>query len=100
MSQDVTEIAGDLNTGRRRGGRERSAESRGPRLPEQIPYRQPYMRLNHTDVVSADELESIHEASIEILERIGLPMISYGGSALMTTLASLGILLNVSENVG
>jgi cell division protein FtsW len=31
---------------------------------------------------------------------IPLPMISYGGSALMTTLASLGILLNVSENVG
>jgi len=31
---------------------------------------------------------------------IPLPMISYGGSALMTTLASLGILLNISENVG
>ncbi len=30
------------------------------------------MRLNHTEVVSADEIESIHEASIEILERIGM----------------------------
>jgi len=30
------------------------------------------MRLNHTDVVSADELESIHTASLEILERIGM----------------------------
>jgi trimethylamine--corrinoid protein Co-methyltransferase len=30
------------------------------------------MRLNHTEVVSADELESIHEASMRILERIGM----------------------------
>ncbi|MEN9505799.1 MAG: hypothetical protein RI958_1725 [Actinomycetota bacterium] len=30
------------------------------------------MRLNHTEVVSADELESIHVASLTILERIGM----------------------------
>ncbi len=30
------------------------------------------MRLNHTEVVSADELEGIHEASLTILERIGM----------------------------
>jgi trimethylamine--corrinoid protein Co-methyltransferase len=30
------------------------------------------MRLNHTEVVSADELESIHTASLTILERIGM----------------------------
>jgi trimethylamine--corrinoid protein Co-methyltransferase len=30
------------------------------------------MRLNHTEVVSADELESIHEASLTILGRIGM----------------------------
>ena len=30
------------------------------------------MRLNHTEVVSADELESIHDASLTILERIGM----------------------------
>jgi trimethylamine--corrinoid protein Co-methyltransferase len=30
------------------------------------------MRLNHTEVVSADELESIHLASLTILERIGM----------------------------
>ena len=52
-----------------------AAENRGPRLPEQIPYRQPYMRLNHTEVVSADELETIHEASLQILERIGMEFI-------------------------
>ena len=31
---------------------------------------------------------------------IPLPMISYGGSSLMSTLASLGILMNVSEHAG
>jgi cell division protein FtsW len=31
---------------------------------------------------------------------IPLPMISAGGSSLLCTLASLGILMNVSEHVG
>jgi cell division protein FtsW len=31
---------------------------------------------------------------------ITLPMISYGGSSLLSTLASLGILMNVSEHAG
>jgi trimethylamine---corrinoid protein Co-methyltransferase len=33
------------------------------------------MRLNHTEVISADELESIHEASIAILERTGMEVL-------------------------
>jgi trimethylamine--corrinoid protein Co-methyltransferase len=74
VSLGVSDTPGEVHTetmaGRRRG-RDRT-ESRGPRLPEQIPYRQPYMRLNHTEVVSADELESIHQASLTILERIGM----------------------------
>ena len=61
----------DTQEGGRRRGRDRT-EQRGPRLPEQIPYRQPYMRLEPTNVVSADEIESIHEASLEILERVGM----------------------------
>ena len=31
---------------------------------------------------------------------IPLPMISYGGSSLVSTLASLGMLMNVSEHAG
>jgi trimethylamine--corrinoid protein Co-methyltransferase len=38
------------------------------------------MRLNHTEVVSADELESIHQGSLTILERIGMDV--WDGEAL------------------
>ncbi|HXA52577.1 MAG TPA: FtsW/RodA/SpoVE family cell cycle protein [Candidatus Acidoferrum sp.] len=31
---------------------------------------------------------------------IPLPMISYGGSSLLSTMASLGMLMNVSEHAG
>jgi len=81
VSQPVSEIQGEGQIGRRRG-RER-AENRGPRLPEQIPYRQPYMRLNHTNVVSEDELEAIHEASLTILERIGMEFIEPESRSIM-----------------
>ena len=89
MSHAVSDVQRDgvqpetarADAGRRRG-RER-AENRGPRLPEQIPYRQPYMRLNHTEVVSADELESIHEASLTILERIGMEFIDPESRSIM-----------------
>ncbi len=55
---------------RRRGGR--ADASQRSALPPQATSKQPYFRLNHTEVVSADELESIHEASLTILERIGM----------------------------
>lgn len=70
-SDDTTGTQASGDTGGRRRGRDRS-EARGPRLPEQIPYRQPYMRFEHTEVVSADELDAIHEASLQILEQHGM----------------------------
>ncbi len=70
VSRPVTEIAATTSDGRR-GGRERNQANRS-RLPEQLAWKQPQMRLNHTEVVSADELESIHLASLTILERIGM----------------------------
>lgn len=54
---------------RRRRGRSTEGHSG---LPGQRPWGQPLMRLNHTEVVSADELESIHLASLRILERVGM----------------------------
>jgi trimethylamine---corrinoid protein Co-methyltransferase len=55
---------------RRKGGR-----AGGPpksNLPEQRPWKQPKMRLGYSEVLSEDEIESIHEASLTILERIGM----------------------------
>ena len=58
--------------GPRRRGRERQAA--GPRsvLPEQKPFRQPRMKYAPTKVVSDDELESIHTASLRILSEYGM----------------------------
>ena len=66
----MSEIAERGPTRRRtigpRGDGERS------RLPQQRPWAQPRMRYKPTEVMSADELESIHEASLDVLEEIGM----------------------------
>ena len=61
------EAAGGLR--RRRGGR---VEHERNRLPIQRPWAQPTLRYAPTEVVSADELESIHDASLRILEEFGM----------------------------
>lgn len=55
--------------GRREGGRRAGA---GERKIEQTAYGQPRMRLKPVEIVSADELESIHQASLRVLEDIGM----------------------------
>ena len=54
---------------RRHGGREGHERSL---LPPQRPWAQPRLRYRPTEVVSADELESIHVASLRVLEEIGM----------------------------
>ncbi len=54
---------------RRRGGRDTGPRSR---LPEQPPWHQPRLPYRPTEVLSADELESIHLASLQVLEEIGM----------------------------
>jgi trimethylamine---corrinoid protein Co-methyltransferase len=65
----AVETSGGAGTRRRGRGRN---EGMRDRLPEQRPFKQPQMRLNHTEVISADEVEAIHDASLRILERIGM----------------------------
>ena len=54
---------------RRRGGR---GETGRVKVIEQRPWAQPKLKYAPTEVVSADELESIHLASLRILETIGM----------------------------
>lgn len=54
---------------RRSGGREGHERSL---LPPQRPWAQPRLRYRPTEVVSADELEAIHVASLRVLEEIGM----------------------------
>jgi len=53
----------------RRGGR---AGHERHLLPQQRPWAQPRMRYGPTEAVSGDELESIHDGSLRILEEIGM----------------------------
>ena len=65
---------------RRRRGR---VDHSGPHVPEQRPFAQPSMRYRPTEVVSADELESIHEASLRVLEEIGMDFLDPDARALL-----------------
>jgi len=65
----VTEIE---TGGPRRRGRERQAAGPRSRLPEQKPFRQPQMQYAPTKVVSDDQLEAIHTASLRILSDYGI----------------------------
>src|SRR3954451_17612034 len=61
--------AGEGLRRRRSGGREAHARST---LPQQRPWAQPRMRYGPTEILSADELESIHLDSLRVLSEIGM----------------------------
>ncbi len=63
-----TPLEGNGTAGRRgrRGRRGREGGDK-PAGVEQLPWRQPRNPYRPVEVVSADELESIHEASLQIL---------------------------------
>ena len=54
---------------RRRGGHQAGERSR---LPQQRPWAQPRLHYPPSEVLSADQLESIHEASLRVLAEIGM----------------------------
>ena len=69
---------------RRSGGRGDRAQST-THGPEQRPFAQPRMRYRPTEVVSPDELESIHQASMQVLEEIGMDFLDADARALLRT---------------
>ncbi len=68
---DTADTAGKTPRHRRRGG----VRKRAPSLFSQRPFRQPRMLLSPTEAVSADELDAIHEASLTLLEEVGIDFV-------------------------
>jgi trimethylamine---corrinoid protein Co-methyltransferase len=67
---DAETAAGQaLQTRRRAGGRAGHERSR---LPPQRPFAQPRLHLRPTEILSSDEIESIHEASLRVLSELGM----------------------------
>lgn len=77
MSDSTPETAAPSRRGGRgaRGGTARAAIA-------QKPFRQPRRRFPPLTIVSADELESIHQASLTILEEIGMDFLNDDARAL------------------
>jgi trimethylamine---corrinoid protein Co-methyltransferase len=69
MTTDMDSAAGQGLQRRRGGGRAGHERSR---LPMQRPWAQPRMRYGPTEVLSADEIESIHHASLRVLSELGM----------------------------
>ena len=66
---DMDTAAGQGLQRRRGGGREGHARNAAP---QQRPWSQPRLPYAPTEVISADELESIHDASLRVLAEIGM----------------------------
>ena len=72
----------------RRRGRARTSGSE-TKLPEQKPFRQPRMRYAPTKVLSDDEIESIHIASLRILSEYGMDFLDPDARNLMAKAGGL-----------
>jgi trimethylamine--corrinoid protein Co-methyltransferase len=72
--------AGEDAPRRRSGGRAGHERST---LPPQRPWKQPRIPYRPTEVLSADELESIHVGSLRVLEEIGMDFLDEGARNLL-----------------
>jgi trimethylamine---corrinoid protein Co-methyltransferase len=77
----MTESATPAGTGRRRGGGRGTGVARA--LPSTAKYRSLKHRFPPTPVVSEDELEAIHDASLTILEEMGMDFMHAGAREIL-----------------
>jgi trimethylamine--corrinoid protein Co-methyltransferase len=73
---------GEVAPRRRAGGRAAHERSR---LPQQRPWKQPRIPYEPVRVLSDDELESIHQASLRVLAEIGMDVLDEGARELLKT---------------
>ena len=75
MNEQV-HTAGATTSRSARGARRRNRSAKaGPQPIAQSPYRQPKANFAPVELLSADELESIHQTSLQVLEHIGMEFI-------------------------
>ncbi|MBN9671768.1 trimethylamine methyltransferase family protein [Roseibium aggregatum] len=67
----------------RRGRRRRGGDKAGPDPFPQKPFKQPRNLFPPLEAVSADELEAIHDASMRVLEEIGIDFLHEEAKALL-----------------
>lgn len=72
MTHDIETASLAETAPARRGRRRRGGEKTGPDLFPQKPFKQPRHIFKPLEAVSADELEAIHDASMRVLEEIGI----------------------------
>lgn len=72
MTSEIEAVSQTEAPPARRGRRRRSGDKSGPDLFPQKPFKQPRHRFKPLEVVSEDELEAIHDASMRVLEEIGI----------------------------
>ena len=77
---DMDTPADETPRRRRTGGR---AGHERHLLPQQRPWAQPRLRYRPTEVISADELESIHVASLRVLAEIGMDFLDADARAVL-----------------
>ena len=75
--------AGSATAGRRGRRRRGGGEKAGPELFPQKPFKQPRHVYKPIEAVSADELEAIHNASMQVLEEIGIDFLHDEAKAIL-----------------
>ncbi|PVB61924.1 trimethylamine methyltransferase family protein [Labrenzia sp. 011] len=78
-----TDAAPMSDTAPARRGRRRRGGTAGPELFPQKPFRQPRNMFTPLEAVSADQLEAIHDASMQVLEDIGIDFLHEEARALL-----------------
>jgi trimethylamine--corrinoid protein Co-methyltransferase len=82
MTGDGTRSGEGVARPERRGRGGRGGRPAAGRI-EQKPFRQPRRRFPPLEIIGADELEAIHEASLTILEEIGMDFLDAGARQLL-----------------
>ncbi|EFO31613.1 trimethylamine methyltransferase [Roseibium sp. TrichSKD4] len=78
-----TETANAPSSEGRRGRRRRSSNASAPNPFPQKPFCQPRHVYSPIEAISADELESIHQASLTVLEEIGIDFLHEEAKAML-----------------